>query len=148
MQSSRSYEICGIGRGNPCRLECRKNQRQIKCLIILIASLHIAGAIIVLAFPWASVHLFDWDEINFAECAREMIAAKQYFLVTINYLPFWEKPPLFIWMQALSMKVFGVSDYAARLPNAFAVLQLCCCFTMLAKYEKTSALDCYGYWFI
>ncbi|HXB12533.1 MAG TPA: glycosyltransferase family 39 protein, partial [Bacteroidia bacterium] len=64
------------------------------------------------------VHLFDWDEINFAECAREMIIAKQYFMVTINYLPFWEKPPLFIWMQAFSMSVLGVSDYAARLPNA------------------------------
>jgi 4-amino-4-deoxy-L-arabinose transferase-like glycosyltransferase len=64
------------------------------------------------------VHLFDWDEINFAECAREMIMAKKYFLVTINYLPFWEKPPLFIWMQALSMKAIGVGDYAARLPNA------------------------------
>lgn len=77
----------------------------------------IAGAILFLPFL-GKVHLFDWDEINFAECAREMIAAKQYFLVTINYLPFWEKPPLFIWMQALSMKVFGISDYAARLPNA------------------------------
>lgn len=77
----------------------------------------IAGAILFLPFL-GKVHLFDWDEINFAECAREMIVAKKYFLVTINYLPFWEKPPLFIWMQALCMNIFGVSDYAARLPNA------------------------------
>ncbi len=77
----------------------------------------ITGAILFLPFL-GKVHLFDWDEINFAECAREMLTAKQYFLVTINYLPFWEKPPLFIWMQALSMKIFGVCDYAARFPNA------------------------------
>jgi 4-amino-4-deoxy-L-arabinose transferase-like glycosyltransferase len=77
----------------------------------------IAGAIMFLPFL-GKVHLFDWDEINFAECAREMIAAKKYFLVTINYLPFWEKPPLFIWMQAICMNIFGVCDYAARLPNA------------------------------
>jgi 4-amino-4-deoxy-L-arabinose transferase-like glycosyltransferase len=79
--------------------------------------LAIAGGILFLPFL-GKVHLFDWDEINFAECAREMIVAKKYFLVTINYLPFWEKPPLFIWMQSLCMNIFGVSDYAARLPNA------------------------------
>ena len=79
--------------------------------------LAIAGAILFLPFL-GKVHLFDWDEINFAECAREMIVAKKYFLVTINYLPFWEKPPLFIWMQSLCMNIFGVGDYAARLPNA------------------------------
>src|ERR1700739_643482 len=85
----------------------------------------------LLFFPFLGrVHLFDWDEINFAECAREMIAAKQYFLVTINYLPFWEKPPLFIWMQALSMKMVGVSDYAARLPNA-----ICGIATMVLLYK-------------
>lgn len=65
-----------------------------------------------------ALHLFDWDEINFAECAREMLVTQDYFSVKINYQPFWEKPPLFIWMQALSMNVFGVSEFAARLPNA------------------------------
>lgn len=65
------------------------------------------------------VHLFDWDEINFAECAREMIVSKDYLRVQIDFQPFWEKPPLFIWMQVLSMKLFGINEYAARFPNAF-----------------------------
>ncbi len=65
-----------------------------------------------------AVHLFDWDEINFAECAREMLVTHNYFSVTINFQPFWEKPPVFIWMQALSMSVFGINEFAARLPNA------------------------------
>ncbi len=64
------------------------------------------------------VHLFDWDEINFAESAREMIVSGNYLSVQINYLPFWEKPPLFIWMQVLSMKIFGINEFAARFPNA------------------------------
>jgi len=64
------------------------------------------------------VHLFDWDEINFAECAREMIVSHDYLNVQINFRPFWEKPPLFIWMQVLSMKAFGVNEFAARFPNA------------------------------
>ena len=41
------------------------------------------------------VHLFDWDEINFAESAREMIVTGNYSRVMIDYQPFWEKPPLF-----------------------------------------------------
>lgn len=73
----------------------------------------------VLYLPFLGhVHLFDWDEINFAECAREMIRTHDYLQVRINYLPFWEKPPLFIWMQAFSMNIFGVNEFAARFPNA------------------------------
>jgi len=89
----------------------------------------LAGALLFLPFL-GKVHLFDWDEINFAECAREMLVVKKYFLVTINYQPFWEKPPLFIWMQALCMNILGVSDYAARLPNA-----LCGIATLVVLYK-------------
>lgn len=64
------------------------------------------------------VHLFDWDEINFAESAREMILTHDYLNVRINFEPFWEKPPLFIWFQVVSMKIFGVNEFAARFPNA------------------------------
>ncbi|MCD6063459.1 MAG: glycosyltransferase family 39 protein [Flavipsychrobacter sp.] len=72
-----------------------------------------------LFFPFlGQVHLFDWDEINFAECAREMIVSKDYLRMQIDFQPFWEKPPLFIWMQVLAMKLFGVNEYAARFPNA------------------------------
>ena len=65
-----------------------------------------------------SVHLFDWDEINFAESAREMIVSGNFSRVQIDFHPFWEKPPLFFWMQALSMKLFGINEFAARFPNA------------------------------
>lgn len=81
----------------------------------------------LLFFPFlGSVHLFDWDEINFAESAREMLLSGDYSRVQINFQPFWEKPPLFIWMQAFSMKLFGVNEFAARFPNAlFGILTLC-----------------------
>ena len=70
-------------------------------------------------FPFLGhVHLFDWDEINFAESAREMIESHDYFRVQINYEPFWEKPPFFFWLQVISMKLFGINEFAARFPNA------------------------------
>ncbi len=94
-----------------------------KYLIIIFA-----GALLL--FPFLGhVHLFDWDEINFAECAREMIRTGDYLRVQIDFKPFWEKPPLFIWMQVLAMKLFGVGEYAARFPNAvIGVITLCSIF--------------------
>jgi hypothetical protein len=72
-----------------------------------------------------SVHLFDWDEINFAESAREMIVTGNFSRVQIDFQPFWEKPPLFFWMQAGCMKIFGINEFAARFPNAlFGIISL------------------------
>ncbi len=85
------------------------------------------------------VHLFDWDEINFAESAREMLLTGDYGRVTINFQPFWEKPPLFIWMQVLSMKVFGVNEFAARFPNALCgIATLMVLFHYGRKYRDAS----------
>lgn len=83
------------------------------------------GALLFIPFL-GHVHLFDWDEINFAECAREMIVSKDYLRVQIDFQPFWEKPPLFIWMQVLSMKAFGINEFAARFPNAMCGIATLC----------------------
>ncbi|MCL4281772.1 MAG: glycosyltransferase family 39 protein [Flavobacteriales bacterium] len=77
-----------------------------------------------------TVHLFDWDEINFAEIAREMLATGNWLQPQIGYVPFHEKPPLFMWLQALSMSAFGVNEFAARLPNAVAGI-----ITLVALYR-------------
>ena len=79
----------------------------------------VAGALLFIP-GIGGVRLFDWDEINFAESAREMLVTGDWFNVRINFESFWEKPPLFIWMQALSMKLFGVGEFAARFPNTIA----------------------------
>jgi hypothetical protein len=86
-----------------------------------IVTINIVIALISLAIfvPFlGGVRLFDWDEINFAESAREMIISGDYLTVRINYLPFWEKPPLFIWLQVFTMRLFGINEFAARFPNA------------------------------
>ena len=84
----------------------------------LISSLIVLIAIFTFIPLLGKVHLFDWDEINFAESAREMIYSGNFSRVQINYKPFWEKPPLFFWMQAVAMNVFGINEFAARFPNA------------------------------
>ncbi|HND88400.1 MAG TPA: phospholipid carrier-dependent glycosyltransferase, partial [Saprospiraceae bacterium] len=91
----------------------------------------LSGLAILFFFPCLGlVHLFDWDEINFAECAREMLLTGDWMRPQVDYEPFWEKPPLFLWMQAASMSLFGINEFAARLPNA-----ICGWATLLLVYH-------------
>ena len=91
-----------------------QNIKQTYTDILILALL---GAIFFLPFL-GGVHLFDWDEINFAECAREMVVSGNYLQVQMDFQPFYEKPPLFFWLQAAAMQIFGIGEYAARFPNA------------------------------
>lgn len=91
--------------------------------------LMVIGVLLFVPFL-GQVHLFDWDEINFAESAREMLLTHNFHIVQIDFQPFYEKPPFFIWLQALSMHYLGVNEYAARLPNA-----ICGVVTMLAVFN-------------
>jgi 4-amino-4-deoxy-L-arabinose transferase-like glycosyltransferase len=86
-----------------------------RTVTVLVAAGFVALTVIPLL---GNAYLFDWDEVNFAECAREMIVSGDYLHPQIEFEPFWEKPPLFFWLQAASMHVFGVSEFAARFPNA------------------------------
>jgi 4-amino-4-deoxy-L-arabinose transferase-like glycosyltransferase len=95
------------------------------------ADIWIAIAAALLFVPGlGSVHLFDRDEINFAEIAREMLVTGQWSQPSVGFRPFYEKPPLFMWLQAASMSVFGVGEFAARFPNA-----LCGALTLIALYR-------------
>lgn len=101
------------------------------------AYLFIALASALLFIPFiGNMPLFDWDEINFAECAREMVVTRNYSEVQLYFQPFWEKPPLFIWLQAISMNLFGVGEFAARLPDA-----LCGVVTLLVLYRCGKKLN-------
>ena len=95
--------------------------------VLLIAAL---AALFFIPFL-GRVHLFDWDEINFAECSREMIKMHDYTRVYVDFKPFWEKPPMFFWMQSTAMKLFGVTEFASRFPNALCgivtLIVIFCC---------------------
>ncbi len=88
------------------------------------------GALLFIPFL-GSAYLYDWDELNFAEASREMLETGNFLRVTIDYQPFWEKPPLFFWLQACSMKLFGVNEFAARFVNAiFGIITLLVVYTI------------------
>ncbi|GAB3940787.1 phospholipid carrier-dependent glycosyltransferase [Spirosoma harenae] len=97
----------------------------------LFYSLVLAALGILFFVPFlGGVRLFDWDEINFAECAREMIVLGDYLHVHIDFKPFYEKPPLFFWIQSIMMNLFGINEFSARLPNA-----ICGIITLVYLYH-------------
>lgn len=67
--------------------------------------------------------LDDVDSI-YIQIAREMLQRHDFVTPTIDGIRFFDKPPLMYWMAAGSMRVFGVHDWAARLPLALGVLAL------------------------
>lgn len=110
----------------------------------IITEILIALGALLLFIPFlGGVHLFDWDEINFAESAREMILTGDYLTVRIDFEAFYQKPPLFIWMQVLSMKIFGINEFAARFPNV-----ICAMFTLVVLFRTGRRIYDTGFaWF-
>lgn len=93
--------------------------------------LRIVGLALLFFVPFlGAVHLFDWNEVHVAECTREMLVTGNFFCPQLNFQLFWETPPLFLWFQAISMKIFGIGEFAARFPNA-----ICGLVTMLVVYR-------------
>src|SRR5438270_2564586 len=66
----------------------------------------------------------DVDAVQ-AQIARNMLVSRDYVTARLNGVAYLEKAPLVYWVMAASYKVFGVHDWAARLPLALAVVLLC-----------------------
>ena len=61
--------------------------------------------------------LADTTEARYAEIARKMVELGDWVTPWYDYgVPFWAKPPLSTWMTAISFKLLGVNEFAARLP--------------------------------
>jgi 4-amino-4-deoxy-L-arabinose transferase-like glycosyltransferase len=57
------------------------------------------------------------DEGRYVGVAWEMLREHQWTVPKLDGLPYFHKPILFYWLAALAMKVFGASEWAARVPS-------------------------------
>lgn len=64
------------------------------------------------------IPLIDPDEGRYAEIPREMLEQGDFVTPFLNYVKYFEKPPLHYWLSAASLAVFGENEFAARLPGA------------------------------
>lgn len=60
--------------------------------------------------------LIEIDDARYAEVPRAMAASGDWIMPSLNAMPYVEKPPLWYWLGAASIKAFGASEAAARLP--------------------------------
>ncbi len=97
-----------------------------------------AGHYGLLLLAWAALclpnlggpSLWDIDEGNNSEAAREMWRADNWIVPTCNYRLREDKPALIYWLQGAGYAAFGLGEFAARLPSALAALA-----AMLGTYE-------------
>lgn len=86
-----------------------------------IDSLLFVGVLFIAFFLnlWG-VPLFDLDEGAFSEATREMLATGNFAATYLDGVPRYDKPILSYWFQALSVSLFGLNEFALRLPSAIA----------------------------
>ncbi|MBI4516653.1 MAG: glycosyltransferase family 39 protein [Deltaproteobacteria bacterium] len=66
--------------------------------------------------------LAEPDEPRYAEIAREMLVRHDFVTPTLNFVKYFEKPPLVYWLTAIAFGLLGVSDWAARLVPVLSAL--------------------------
>jgi len=82
------------------------------------------------------------DEPRYAQIAREMLARHDWIVPTLNGAPWLEKPALLYWKMMNSYSIFGVSDWAARVPAAFHATALVLgIFFFMRRFRFASELD-------
>jgi 4-amino-4-deoxy-L-arabinose transferase-like glycosyltransferase len=95
-------------------------------------------------FLWklAAFGLIGADEPRYAQVAREMLARHDWVTPTLGGTPWLEKPPLYYWQAMIAYRLFGVSDWAARLPSVFdAFLMVLALYWFLRRFRPDSQLD-------
>jgi len=65
----------------------------------------------------------DVDAVQ-AQIARNMLDSGDGVIAHLDGVPYVEKSPLIYWMIAISYRIFGVHDWSARIPVAFAAVVL------------------------
>jgi 4-amino-4-deoxy-L-arabinose transferase-like glycosyltransferase len=82
------------------------------------------AALIYVPAMFAPPHLMDDVDAVQAQIARNMLESGDWVTARLDGVPYLEKAPLKYWMIACSYAVFGVHDWAARLPAVLSVLAL------------------------
>ena len=90
----------------------------------------------------AEVPLLDTTEARYGEIGRKMAELNDWVTPWFDYgVPYWGKPPLSFWVTAISFKLFGVNEFAARLPHmAISLLVVGLVAWLAARRDRNAAL--------
>jgi 4-amino-4-deoxy-L-arabinose transferase-like glycosyltransferase len=86
--------------------------------------------------------LIGADEPRYAQVAREMLERHDWITPVLGGQPWLEKPPLYYWQAMMAYSIFGVSDWAARLPSAIdATFLVLAVYFFLRRFRPGFELD-------
>src|SRR5919107_1706872 len=77
-------------------------------------------AAVVLFVKLGANSLAAWEEAIYAQVSKEMARGGDWLTPHWAYRPWFEKPPLFMWLTALFYRLFGVDEFWARAPSALS----------------------------
>ena len=90
-----------------------QNRPEAACLITLAIF-----CVVFLFIGLNSYPLVDVDETRYAVMSRGLIGSGDWSILLLNGVPFTEKPPLYFWLTAFSIKYLGFNEFAVRFPTA------------------------------
>lgn len=127
-------------------------------------------------FRIGEMHLADMDDITHAAMGKSILQIGDWFTMHEGHVMSHIKPPLYFWIEAITFKIFGATDYWARFPaaltgflalvfgyrlirdnwdrhTAFLATLILCSSTFFVKYCRRAMLDipaafalCLGLW--
>src|SRR5262249_43395237 len=93
-------------------------------LLVLQIAVIVGVCAFLFFFGLGAFGLVGADEPRYAQIAREMFQRHDWIVPTLNNTPWLEKPPLLYWKVINSYRIFGVSDWATRVPAAAHAMAL------------------------
>jgi len=112
-------ENLGTGIHLPSASVWRSRLGSVYAPVVIVAALIYLGCIV------SPPSLMDDTDAVQAQIARNMLTSGDWVTARLDGVPYLEKAPAVYWTIALSYKVFGVHDWAARVPIALSVIGLC-----------------------
>lgn len=93
-----------------------------RTLLILLAGIFAVQLALIGLYP-----ILDKSEARYALIVWRMVETGNWVTPSIDGVaPFWGKPPLGFWLSALSMNIFGINEFAARLPSLLLNVAMAC----------------------
>ncbi|HET8679192.1 MAG TPA: glycosyltransferase family 39 protein [bacterium] len=78
----------------------------------------LVGSLLLFTYGLGTGDLWEHDEPTYTQAAREMLRTRDPFTLYVNGQPWFDKPPLFMWLQALTGSLFGFTTFVARIWSA------------------------------
>ncbi len=104
------------------------NKKRFQILAVIVVGISLLAVLAQLGrYPLA-----DFDEATYGQIASETLTHGDWFAFQWHGAAWFEKPPLYLWLVMVSIKIMGTSEFSVRFPSAlFAVVAVLFLYLLL-----------------